>query len=90
MKAIKQYVKPRMSKTFANHRLTKYDIERLRFAVMLDNVGWPIHKIYHTGKMKTDLCYGVDERLDLSECAIKIFNKTHLEIAFMSNGTYIK
>lgn len=91
MKAIKKYAKYRITNHFGKRRfLIKSEIETLRRAVMLDNSGWPVHTIYNTGKIKTDRCKDLDERLDLSQCAIEIFDNIHLEIAFMSNGTYIK
>lgn len=92
MKAIKKYYRYYKSSYFhpKPHGLNNWAVKKMRQAVMLDNSGWPVHTIYNTGKIKTDKCKSLDERLDLSECAIEIFDDIHLEIKFMSNGTYIK
>lgn len=72
----------------------KWCSKRLRDICKLDKMGYPISKIYddyNGSKIKIAVvCRTVDERVNLTKTVCEIFDNMHLEIRFMSNGTYIK
>lgn len=98
MKAIKEYAKyqgiyRKLAQKHLGKKFYSHAIQVMRMAVKLDHNGYYVHKIYNTGKIKIKVLSNdnPDARARLAYVVSTIWKENiHLEIAFNSNGTYIK